>query len=288
MISASELVLNPDGSVYHLHLTAADIADTVIVVGDAGRVAVISSFFDIIELKRENREFITHTGTYKGKRLTVLSTGIGIDNMDIVVNELDAAVNIDPVTRTVRNNLRQLNIIRLGTSGALQADTPIDTFVCSAFGIGLDGLIYFYDKAKDVIDARLTGEFIHHMAWNLDLPSPYIISADPYLLETTGKDFLKGMTATAPGFYGPQGRVLRLQLVREDLLERLESFNAGGLRILNFEMETSALYGMSRMLGHRALSLCVTVANRLRGEFSKDYKASVEKLVVKLLNNLPG
>lgn len=287
MIASSELVLNPDGSVYHLHLKNNDIADTVIVVGDAGRVKLISGLFDSIELTRENREFITHTGTYKGKRITVLSTGIGTDNIDIVVNELDAAVNIDPVTRTIKPEKRRLNIIRIGTSGALQTDLKVDSFVCSTHGIGLDGLLYFYEKGKDVIEHHMTGDFIRHTGWNLDFPSPYIVAADPDLLATAGRDFIHGMTATAPGFYGPQGRVLRLQLAREDMLDRLESFRVEEARILNFEMETSALYGLSKMLGHRAMTVCLIVANRLRGEFSKDYHNGVRNLVIKLLNNLP-
>ncbi len=286
-IPSSELVLNPDGSVYHLHLKEADIADNVIVVGDAGRVKRISSHFETLELVRENREFITHTGFYKGKRITALSTGIGTDNIDIVVNELDAAVNIDLKTRTFKPEKRKLNLFRLGTSGALQEDIPVDSVICSSHGIGLDGLIYFYEKAKDVIDQYLTGDFIRHTAWNLDLPSPYVVAASEHLLQTTGSGFRKGMTATAPGFYGPQGRVLRLQLAREDLLDRLESFRSDELRITNFEMETSALYGLSAMLGHHAMTVCLIVANRLRGEFSKDYHKGIDRLIVDLLNNLP-
>ena len=285
-IGTSELIINPDGSVYHLHLRPEDIAETIIVVGDAGRVENISAHFDRIELRKMNREFVTHTGYVGKKRLTVLSTGIGIDNIDIVVNELDALVNIDLETRKIRYQQKSLNLIRLGTSGALQEDIPVDSFVASTHGIGIDGLLYFYDACGDHIEQEMTAEFIRHTGWSLDLPSPYIVGAAPELLKYFEDTFIKGMTATAPGFYGPQGRVLRLQLAKPDLLDRLESFRSGDNRVVNFEMETSALFGLSKMLGHHAATVCAIVANRLRKEFSVDYQKTVNKLIVKLLEVL--
>ncbi len=285
-IGKSELILNTDGSIYHLNLHPEDIADTVIVVGDAGRVNNISKRFDRIELKKENREFVTHTGTLGGKRLTVLSTGIGIDNIDIVLNELDAIVNIDLKTRMLKYDRKSLNIIRLGTSGALQEDVPVDSFVASTHGVGIDGLLYFYEASRNYIEAEMTGEFIRHTGWSLDLPSPYIVAASDELLAKLGDGYIHGMTATAPGFYGPQGRVLRLQLAKEDLLDRLQSFEFEGKRITNFEMETSALFGLSKMLGHKAVTVCAIVANRLRQEFSNDYHKNIEKLISKLLDVL--
>ncbi|MCX6273377.1 MAG: nucleoside phosphorylase [Bacteroidetes bacterium] len=272
-IGNAELILNPDGSIYHLHLKPGQLADTVIVVGDMGRVRKISRHFDSIEVDVQNRDFLTNTGVYKGKRLTVLSTGIGCDNIDIVLNELDALVNIDLESRTPYAEHKKLNIIRLGTSGALQADIPVDSFVVSAYGLGFDGLIHFY-KCPGQIEDRSMGEaFLKFTQWPPELARPYSVKGS-------------GIPATSPGFYGPQGRTLRMVPFAENLVDRISEFEYQGLRVVNFEMETSALFGLSRLMGHEAISVCVAVANRLRNEFSADYHPAVDKLIILLLERL--
>jgi len=278
-IPESELVLNPDNSVYHLKLKPENIADNVIVVGDQGRVEAISKFFSKIDFKVQNREFVTHTGTFQGKRITVLSTGIGTDNIDIVVNELDAAVNIDLQKRIPLKKHRSLNIIRLGTSGALQKDIPVDSFVVSSHAIGFDGLLNFYQGIDNVNDGKMVKDFIKYSSWPKQLNQPYIVPASNLLLQTVGKDLVSGITATASGFYAPQGRVLRLPTTLPDINSILTNYNYKGIRITNFEMETSALYGLSSLLGHQALTVCTIVANRLQKKFSKDYKKSVEQMI---------
>lgn len=285
-IAPSELIINPDGSVYHLKLKPEHIATNVIVVGDPGRVEMISSKFDKIEYKIQNREFITHTGIYKGKRITVLATGIGTDNIDIVLNELDAAVNIDLEKRTIKEKHTQLNIIRIGTSGALQEDIPVDSFVASTHGLGLDGLLPFYKDLSKINEEELTFEFISQTKWNNEFNRPYIIKGSEELLNKIAFDFYKGITATANGFYGPQGRKLRLELQRNDLNELLNRFSYKNLRITNFEMETSALYGLGKLLGHNTCTVCAIVANRMAQQYSKDYKTAIDKLITIVLERL--
>lgn len=285
-IAESELILNPDGSIYHLKLHPENIADDIILVGDPGRVEVISAYFDSIEFRQANREIVTHTGYIGKKRITVMSTGMGTDNLDIVINELDAIVNIDLKTRTPKTSHKSLRLYRLGTSGALQADIPVGTFVASSHGVGLDGLMWFYQQAGAVIDEKLTAAFLKDLNWPNDLPKAYVIPASDLLLSTVGKGYMQGITATAPGFFGPQGRVLRLPLAYPDLNDRISGFNYEGKKVTNFEMETSALYGLSKALGHQAMTVCAIIANRQRKEYSKDYKLSVVELIEDLLENV--
>jgi uridine phosphorylase len=285
-IAESELILNPDGSIYHLKLKADNIADDIIVVGDPGRVPVVSAYFDRIEFKQSNREMVTHTGYIGNKRLTVMSTGMGTDNLDIVINELDAIVNIDLEKRIPKAEHKALNIIRLGTSGAMQENIPVGSYVMSSHGIGMDGLLRFYAAGNEVEDTQLTNAFLEQTKWPADLPKAYIVAGSDALMKRLGKGYLKGITATAPGFFGPQGRVLRLPLAYADLNDRISDFAFEGQRITNFEMETSALYGLSKALGHNAMTVCAIIANRLRKEYAKDYKSSVTALIEDLLEKL--
>ncbi len=282
----SELIINPDGSVYHLKLRPEHLADTVIVVGDQGRVPKISQHFDTIEHEIQNREFRSHTGYYKNKRLTVLSTGIGTDNIDIVVNELDAVANIDLNNRTLKEKHTPLNIIRLGTSGAVQADVPVDTFVASRFGMGFDGLLHFYRHDPALTEQDMTDAFIKHAGWGGKLPAPYIVASSGTLLKQVAAGLEQGITATANGFYGPQGRELRIPLAFPDLNQKIESFRYAGHRIINFEMETSALYALSKILGHNALTVCAIIANRARKEYSKDYQKTVDEMIRYVLDKI--
>ena len=282
----TELILTPENRVYHINLKNEDIADDVIVVGDQNRVEQISSYFSKIDFKTEHREFVTHTGTFNGKRITVLSTGIGTDNIDIVVNELDAAVNIDPVKRELNKTQRHLNIIRLGTSGALQGDIPVNGLVASSHGIGLDGLLNFYESWKTINEDAISEAFIKQTNWQKNLPYPYCVAASDILLNKFKENLHIGITATAPGFYGPQGRQIRLKASAPDLNELLTAFKLNDLRITNFEMETSALYGLGKLLNHECLTICVIIANRVRKEFTSDYKKSVEVLIETCLNKL--
>jgi uridine phosphorylase len=285
-IGDSELILNPSGSVYHLNLLPENISDTIILVGDQGRVSMISEYFENIEFKTQNREFVTHTGTYKGKRLSVVSTGIGTDNIDIVVNELDALVNIDLKERVVKKEHKKLNFIRIGTSGALQEDIPVDTPVASCMSIGFDGLINFYAGREKICNQAMEDAFKKHTSWNPILNVPYFVDASESLLDKISKGMRTGITIAAPGFYGPQGRVLRLDIVDPQLNDKISSFDYNGLKITNFEMESSAIYGLSSLLGHEALTVCNIIANRLRKEYSQDYKKSVRKLVETVLERL--
>jgi uridine phosphorylase len=287
-IAESELIVNPDGSIYHLHLRPEHIADDIIVVGDPQRVEIISNYFDNIEHKIYNREFVTHTGTINGKRITALATGIGTDNIDIVINELDAIVNIDLEKRIPKKEHRSLNIVRLGTSGALQADIPVDSFVFSQYGLGLDGLLNFYENRDQVIDTELTEAFFEYSKWNQDLAKPYIVRGSKMLEERIANGMFKGITATAPGFYGPQGRILRLPLMQKNINSSLENFQFNGNRITNFEMETSALYGLGGMLGHNTATVCAIIANRYTKTFSQNYKQTVVKLIELLLERMIG
>ena len=285
-IAESELILNPDGSIYHLKLHPENIAKDIIVVGDPGRVETISNRFDRVEFRQANREIVTHTGYIGKKHITVMSTGMGTDNLDIVINELDAICNIDLKSRIPKQSHKSLNIYRLGTSGSLQKDIPVDTFVASSHGLGLDGLMWFYNTAKQVIDSGLTNAFLKDTNWPADLPKAYIVPASDALINTIGKEYLKGITATAPGFFGPQGRVLRIPLAYPNLNQQISSFSYQGLRVTNFEMETSALYGLTKSLGHQAMTVCAIIANRERKEYSKDYKITVSKLIDSLLGNI--
>jgi uridine phosphorylase len=272
--------------VYHLKLKPENIADNVIVVGDQGRVESISKNFSKIEFKVQNREFVTHTGLYKGKRITALSTGIGTDNIDIVLNELDAAVNIDLNKRVPLKKHRILNIIRLGTSGALQKDIPVDSFIASSYGMGFDGLLHFYKDAPRINDLKMSKAFIKHAKWEKPLNQPYSVAASPELLTGIAHDLTQGITATASGFYAPQGRILRLETEVKDINNIMTTFRHNGHRISNFEMETSALYGLGQLLGHKTLTICTIVANRLQKKFSKDYKKSVDKMIKLTLDRI--
>lgn len=285
-IGNAELIVNPDGSIYHLHLKPEEIADTVIVVGDSKRVDIIASYFEFIELERINRDFHTITGIFNGKKLTAMSSGIGTDNIDIVLNEVDALANIDLSTKIPKQTHKQLDIIRLGTSGGLQRDIPVNAFVASTHGLGFDGLIHFYKRGKEIEDTAMSEAFVNHTAWPSDLSRPYFVEGSAELLEKIGEDMVQGITATSPGFYGPQGRALRLDPFNDHFLDRLSDFEYHKNRVVNFEMETSALYGMCKLLGHRALTVCVAVANRPRNEFSVNYPEAVDKLIKLLLRRL--
>lgn len=287
MIKESELILNPDGSIYHLNLRPEQVADTIILVGDPNRVPRVSAYFDTIEFSTQKREFCTHTGTYKGKRLTALSTGIGPDNIDIVINELDALFNIDLHTRKPKEQLTSLNIVRFGTSGSLQADIPVDSFVLSSHGLGMDNMLHAYKDAPNVREIAMEDAFMAHTQWNTDKGRPYIVGCGETLKQRllTDKVF-EGITGTAPGFYGPQGRMLRLPVQDPTLNDKLHSFNYKGYRMTNLEMETSAIYGLSKLLGHQAVSLNAIIANRAAGTFTKDTKKVVENLIVYGLEQL--
>ena len=278
-IAESELIINERGAVYHLDLRPEELAGTVVTVGDPDRVREISKYFDSIEVKRQHREFITHTGLVGKKRISVLSSGIGPDNIDIVMNELDALVNIDLESRTPRTTLTALNIIRVGTSGSLQADIPVDSFVASTHGLGVDNLLNFYRLEQNNQEKELLHAFVTHTQVHNQIGQPYISSGAGSLLKHFVKDFHQGITVTCPGFYGPQGRVLRLGVRNPHFVNRLTDFRFGHHRITNFEMETSAIYGLGRLLGHHCLALNAIVANRVAGEFSKDGKAAVEGLI---------
>ena len=285
-IKESELILNPDGSVYHLNLRPEHIADTILFVGDQNRVEKITKYFEAIEFSTQKREFKTQTGTYKGKRISVISTGIGPDNIDIVINELDALVNIDLETRTPKEKLTSLEIIRVGTSGSLQDDIPVDSFVLSTHGLDLNGMLHFYQIDK-ITNPSLENDFIEFTNWNTQKARPLIIENDKSLEEKMeSEQTFKGITATAGGFYGPQGRVLRLAIEDSDLNHKIDSFSSNGHRISNLEMETSAIYGLSKLLGHRALSLNAIIANRANGTFSKDPGSIVDQLIKYTLEKL--
>lgn len=282
-IAESELIINDRGAVYHLDLRPDELGDTVVTVGDPDRVGEVSKYFDRVEVKRQHREFISHTGFVGKKRITVLSSGIGPDNIDIVLNELDALVNIDFSTREIKKDLKALNIVRLGTSGSLQADIPVDSFVASTHGLGVDNLLNFYRLEQNDEEQQLLHSFITHTQIHSQTGHPYISSCAASLIKHFVNDFHQGITVTCPGFYGPQGRVLRLGIRNPNLINRLTDFRFGVHRISNFEMETSAIYGLGKLLGHHCLALNAIVANRVRQEFSKDGKAAVENLIKKFI-----
>ena len=286
MIQASELILNPDGSVYHLNLKPEHIAQDIIFVGDQNRVEKISSQFDTIEFSFQKREFKTHTGTLNGKRISVISTGIGPDNIDIVMNELDALVNIDLKTRLPKTTLTSLNIVRIGTSGSLQADIPVDSFVMSKYGLGLDNMLRSY-LIEGISNPKMEESYINHTRWDLRKGSPYAISCSEKLEQLIESDQIhKGITATAGGFYGPQGRILRLDIQDKNLNSKMDNFQFEGNRITNLEMETAAIYGLSKLLGHQALSLNAIISNRATGTFSEDPYKAVDELIKYTLEKL--
>lgn len=285
----SELIINEDGSVFHLHVKPEQLASKVILVGDPGRVALVASHFESRECEIENREFKTITGTYKGKRITVLSTGIGCDNIDIVVNELDALANIDFRTREEKDDFRQLEMVRIGTCGGLQPYTPEGSFICSEISVGFDGLLNFYEGRNAVCDLPMERALLNHLRWsgNLCAPAPYVIHADEEMVERIARhDMTKGITVSCGGFFGPQGRQLRIPLADPRQNEKIESFVYEGKHITNFEMESSALAGLSRLMGHKATTVCIVIANRVAKEVNTGYKNQIDDLIKLVLERI--
>lgn len=287
--AASELLINSDGSVFHLHIKPEQLADKVILVGDPGRVSLFASHFENIEMEVESREFKSITGSYKGKRITVVSTGIGCDNIDIVMNELDALANIDFKTRYEKDEHRELSLVRIGTCGGLQPNTPVGTFVVSEKSMGFDGLLNFYEGRNAVCDLAMEKAFINHMGWtgNMCQPYPYVIDANKELIERIDKgDMVRGVTIAAGGFFGPQGRELRIPLADPNQNEKIEKFEYNGYKITNFEMESSALAGLSRLMGHKAMTVCMVIANRLIKEANTGYKSTIDELIKKVVERI--
>lgn len=283
----SELIINPDGSIFHLHVKPEQLADKIILVGDPGRVALVASHFETKECEVESREFKTITGTYKGKHITVQSTGIGCDNIDIVVNEMDALANIDFKTRHEKETFKQLTFVRIGTCGGLQPYTPVGTFVASVKSIGFDGLLNFYAERNDVCNLELEEAFKKHMNWSPLLSAPYVIDGDKELVDRiAGEDMVRGITIACGGFFGPQGRELRIPLADPHQNEKVESFIYGDLRITNFEMESSALAGLSALMGHKAMTCCMVIANRVAKEANANYKNSIDNLIIEVLDRI--
>lgn len=285
----SELIINEAGSVFHLHVKPEQLASKVILVGDPGRVALVASHFESRECEIENREFKTITGTYKGKRITVLSTGIGCDNIDIVVNELDALANIDFRTREEKDDFRQLEMVRIGTCGGLQPYTPEGSFICSEISVGFDGLLNFYEGRNAVCDLPMERALLNHLGWsgNLCAPAPYVIHADEEMVERIARhDMTKGITVSCGGFFGPQGRQLRIPLADPRQNEKIESFVYEGKHITNFEMESSALAGLSRLMGHKATTVCIVIANRVAKEVNTGYKNQIDDLIKLVLERI--
>lgn len=287
-IAESELIINDRGAIYHLDLRPEELAPTILTVGDPDRVPRVSKYFDSIDHRLQHREFVTHTGKIGQKRITVLSTGIGTDNIDIVLNELDALVNIDFSTRTVKPELTHLNIIRIGTTGALQEDIPVDSWIASTHGLGIDNLLNFYRHEENEEEKELLHSFSTQTQLHQQLAQPYISGASVTLLRHFTMDFHQGITVTCPGFYGPQGRVLRLGLSQPQLIDRLTEFAYGRHRITNFEMETAGIYGLGKILGHSCLSLSAVIANRVLKQFSRDGNAAVEALIQRTLSIVEG
>lgn len=288
-IPASQLILNNEGAVYHLNLHPDQIADDIILVGDPDRVDMVAAYFDKIEVRRQNRELVTRTGYFHGKRIMVLSTGMGTDNIDIVLNELDALANIDLKTRMPKEQHRSLNLIRIGTSGALQPDIPVeDSYVATRYALGFDGLLYFYEKHREVNEIAMRDAFIEQMDYPADLPKPYVVEGSKELFDRLSEGYIQGITATASGFYGPQGRMLRMRPAYPELNRKMEAFNYQGWRVCNFEMESSALYGLGKMMGHNCMTVCAAIANRVTEKFAIDYHPYVQKLVLNTLERLAG
>ena len=288
MEKRTELILNEDGSIYHLRLLPEDIAENIIIVGDQGRVELIGSLLDEVTTKKSNREFNTITGKYHGSNVTVISSGIGTDNIDIVINELDALVNIDLKTGIPVKEPQQLNIIRIGTSGSLQESVPAGAFLVTETSVGFDGLLHFYEGYDHLLDTALSDNIAYYTDWPDNLPYPYAVNADKQLLALfDNDDLLRGITISAPGFYAPQGRSLRLAPFDSDINDKLTSFRHGERSISNYEMESSAIYGLGRLLGHRTLTICLVIGNRVTGEFVSDYKPLIRELAIKVLDKLP-
>lgn len=287
-IKSSELLINPDGSIFHLHLLPEDLADDIILVGDPGRVETIASHFEQIELKKSNREFYTITGSYHNHRLTVISTGIGPDNIDIVINELDALANIDLHTQEIKPSGRVLNIVRIGTSGSVQGDIPVDSFVISEKSIGCDGVLRFYAGNEAICDRPFEDAFIEQCQWTPTAARPYVVNAAPELVARLhdGQHTIKGVTLTAVGFYGPQGRVLRLPLAMPGINDRITDFRYNTYKVTNYEMESAAITGLCNLLGHRAATICLIIANRINGDASADYHGYMNKLIRYTLERL--
>jgi uridine phosphorylase len=287
-IAESELIINNRGAIYHLDLLPEELASTIITVGDPGRVRTVSKYFDRFEIKAQHREFITHTGYIGKKRISVISTGIGTDNIDIVLNELDALANIDFGTRSIKKNLTQLDIIRIGTAGSLQSYLPVDSFVVSTHGLGIDNLLNFYRHEQNEEEKQLLHSFVTLTQLHNRFSYPYINSGSAALMKHFVEGYHQGITVTCPGFYGPQGRILRLGLSNPSLIDRLTQFSFGNHRIANFEMETAGIYGLGKILGHHCVSISAMVANRITKQFSKDGNAAVEKLIQKTLGIVSG
>lgn len=288
-IASSELIINSDGSIFHLHLRPEQLADKIILVGDPGRVPLVASHFETKECDVESREFRTITGTYQGKRITVVSTGIGCDNIDIVVNELDALANIDFETRTIRPELRQLQLVRIGTCGGLQPYTPEGTYIASARSIGFDGLLNFYARRDEVCDLAYEQAFMQHMGWkgNQCIAHPYVAKADAELIDrVAANDMVRGVTIACGGFYGPQGRQLRLKLADPEANHKIENFEYEGTQVTNFEMESSALAGLASLMGHKAMTCCMVIANRREGKANPNYKNSIDGLIKLVLDRI--
>ncbi len=283
----SELVINNDGSIFHLHLKPENLADKIILVGDPGRVSLVASHFDSKECEVSNREFHTITGKYKGKRVTALSTGIGCDNIDIVMNELDALTNIDFATRTEKPEHKTLTLVRVGTCGGLQPYTPEGTFIASVKSIGFDGLLNFYAGRDEASDLKLEAAFKEHVGWNLKMGNPYVASANEELIDRiAGDDMVRGITVACGGFFGPQGRQLRLPLMDPDLNQKIESFKYDDLQVTNFEMESSALAGLSALMGHKAMTCCMVIANRVAKKMETEYKGDIDGLITRVLDRI--
>ncbi len=285
-IAESELIINPDGSIYHLNILPEDLAPTIIIVGDPDRVEMVSGYFDTVEIKKSKREFVTHTGTLRGKRITVLSTGIGTDNIDIVFNELDALVNVDFASRTIKNELKTLDIVRIGTSGSIQENIPVDSFLISEYAIGFDSLLHFYE-CDHVLETEFIEAFVQQTNWSTKKSEPYVVKGNAELIDKfMSEETTLGFTGTNVGFYGPQSRKIRLAVQDEDLNEKLATFQHQQKKITNLEMETAGIYGLANLLGHRALSMNAIIANRPLGEFSKTPKQTVDQLIQYTLGKL--
>ncbi len=285
-LAASELVLNEDGSIYHLHLRPENIGKKIILVGDPGRVEKVSCFFDSIDFRMANREFITHTGYYKGSRITAISTGIGIGNIDIVMNELDALINIDLEKRTPVNNPMKLQLIRIGTSGGLQEELEPGSFILSRMACGFDGLIHYYRDGETVCDKEMEHLFINHTSWGNRRPVPYFVKSSDELFNKLNKKVFSGITLTSPGFYGPQGRMLRLPVIDPELNNKIQSFSLNGMKIMNYEMESSALFALSKLLGHESVTICAVIANRISKKFIQNYEHVIDSLLKYTLDSV--
>jgi len=282
----TELITNPDGSVFHLHLLPEEIAEKIIIVGDPGRVDMIAGMLETVRVRKSNREFTTVTGSYNGTEITVISSGIGTDNIDIVINELDALANIDLSTGIASEEPKSLTFVRIGTTGGLQAELPVGSFVATAKAVGFDGVLHFYEGYEWCLDHMLADALATHLEWPDVLAYPYVVAADESLLEKLASGMTKGITISTPGFYAPQGRRLRLEPFDNELNDNITSFNFMGQRITNYEMESSAIYGLSKLLNHKALTMCVVIGNRVTGEFLNDYKPAIRKLAEQVLEGL--